>query len=99
MAGETNASTMMKKTEKRNPYLGSSVDDFFAADGLLNEIEAVAIKCVIALELQQELDRKQMTKTLPTQVGSFRTKARYISRITIVSSQRQCLKQPRNPPG
>ena len=53
----------MKKTEKRNPYFGSSVDDFFAADGLLDEIEAVAIKRVIALELQLELDRKQMTKT------------------------------------
>ena len=53
----------MKKTEKRNPYLGSSVDDFFAADGLLEEIEAAAIKRVIALELQLELDRTQMTKT------------------------------------
>ena len=53
----------MKKTKKRNPYLGSSVDDFFAADGLLEEIEAAAIKRVIALELQLELDRKQMTKT------------------------------------
>ena len=53
----------MKKNEKRNPYLGSSVDDFFAADGLLEEIEAAAIKRVIALELQLELDRKQMTKT------------------------------------
>ena len=53
----------MKKTEKRNPRHGSSVDDFFAADGLLEEIEAAAIKRVIALELQLELDRKQMTKT------------------------------------
>ena len=53
----------MKKAEKRNPHHGSSVDDFFAADGLLEEIEAVAIKRVIALELQLELDRKQMTKT------------------------------------
>ena len=53
----------MKKTEKRNPHLGSSVDDFFAADGPLEEIEAAAIKRVIALELQLELDRKQMTKT------------------------------------
>ena len=53
----------MKKTEKPNPYLGSSVDDFFAADGLLDAIEAAAIKRVIALALQLELDRKQMTKT------------------------------------
>lgn len=60
---QMNASATVKKTEKRNPFLGSSVDDFFAADGLLEEIEAAAIKRVIALGLQLELDRKQMTKT------------------------------------
>lgn len=53
----------MKKTEKRNPHIGSSVDDFFAEDGLLEEIEAAAVKRVISLELQSELERKQMTKT------------------------------------
>ena len=39
------------------------MDEFFAADGLLEEIEAAAIKRVIALELQLKLDCKQMTKT------------------------------------
>lgn len=53
----------MNKIAKRNPYLGSSVDDFFAEDGLLEEIEAAAIKRVIALELLSELARKHMTKT------------------------------------
>lgn len=53
----------MKKTEQRNPHIGSSVDDFFAEDGLLEEIEAAAVKRVISLELQSELERKQMTKT------------------------------------
>ncbi len=52
----------MPKVTKQNPYLGSSVYDFFAADGLLDEIEAAAIKRVIAMELLSELDRKQMTK-------------------------------------
>ena len=32
----------MKKTEKRNPHIGFSVDDFFAEDDLLEEIEAAA---------------------------------------------------------
>lgn len=53
----------MKKTEQRNPHIGSSVDEFFAEDGLLEEIEAAAVKRVISLELQSELERKQMTKT------------------------------------
>lgn len=52
----------MKKIEKSNPFLGTSMGDFFAVDGLLEE-EAVAIKRVIALELQLELDRKRITKT------------------------------------
>ena len=52
----------MGKAAKQNPYLGSSVDDFFAEDGLLDEIEAAAIKRVIAMELLSELERKQMTK-------------------------------------
>jgi antitoxin HicB len=43
--------------------MGSSVDDFFAEDGLLEEIEAIAIKRVIALELQDAMDKTQMTKT------------------------------------
>lgn len=54
---------MMKKTEQRNPHIGSSVDEFFAEEGLLEEIEAAAVKRVISLELQSELERKQMTKT------------------------------------
>jgi antitoxin HicB len=51
------------KTAKKNPHIGSSVDDFFAEEGLLEEIEAIAIKRVIALELQDALDKTQMTKT------------------------------------
>ena len=35
---------MIEKTEKRNRSIGSSVDDFFAEDGLLREIEIVAIQ-------------------------------------------------------
>ena len=52
----------MSKATKRNPYLGSSVDAYFAEDGLLGEIEAAAIKRMIAMELLSELERKQMTK-------------------------------------
>lgn len=52
----------MAKATKKNPYLRSSVEDSFVKDGLLDEIEAAAIKRVIAMELLSELDRKQITK-------------------------------------
>ena len=32
------------KPNPRNPYVGSNVDEFFAADGLLEEIEAAAFE-------------------------------------------------------
>jgi antitoxin HicB len=51
------------KATKKNPHIGSSVDEFFAEDGLLEEIEAIAIKRVIAMELQQALENTPMTKT------------------------------------
>lgn len=40
---------MIKKTEKRNPYMGSSVDEFFADNSLLEEIEAAAVERLISL--------------------------------------------------
>jgi antitoxin HicB len=51
------------KKEAMNRHMGSSVDDFFAEEGLLEEIEAIAIKRVIAIELQDALDKAQLTKT------------------------------------
>lgn len=53
----------MTNNTKLNPYIGSNVDAFFSKDGLLEEIEAAAIKRVIALELLAELEEKHMTKT------------------------------------
>ena len=43
-----NKLTKAVKQAKGNPYVGSSVDEFFAADGLLQEMEAAAMKRVIA---------------------------------------------------
>ncbi len=51
------------KSTKKNPHIGSNVDEFFAEEGLLEEIEAVAIKRVIAMELQQAMEQTPMTKT------------------------------------
>lgn len=46
-----------------NNHIGSSFDDFMAEDDLLTEVEAVAIKRVLAFQLEQEMERSSMTKT------------------------------------
>jgi antitoxin HicB len=46
-----------------NPHIGSSFDDFLAEESLLAEANEVAIKRVIAWQLQQEIERKNLTKT------------------------------------
>jgi antitoxin HicB len=46
-----------------NPYIGSSFDDFLDEENLLAEANEIAIKRVIAWQLQQEIESKQMTKT------------------------------------
>jgi antitoxin HicB len=47
----------------KNPRLGSSFDDFLAEEDLLTTVNEIAIKRVIAWQLQQELDAQKMTKT------------------------------------
>ncbi len=46
-----------------NQHLGSDFDDFLAEEGLLAEVEATAIKRVIAYQIQQEMNKKGWTKT------------------------------------
>lgn len=46
-----------------NPHSGSNFDDFLAEEGLLAEVENVAIKRVLAFQLQQEMQRSGLTKT------------------------------------
>jgi antitoxin HicB len=46
-----------------NPHIGSSFDDFLDEENLLTQINEIAIKRVIAWQLQQEIETKQMTKT------------------------------------
>ncbi len=53
----------MTKTRKKNPYIGSSLDDFLAEDGLLEECEALAIKEILADQIRQAMEDKRLTKT------------------------------------
>ena len=48
---------------KENRHAGSSFDDFLEEEGLLAETEAIAIKRVIAFQLEQEMKARNLTKT------------------------------------
>jgi antitoxin HicB len=48
---------------KNNPYVGSSFDDFLEKEDLLTQVNEIAIKRVIAWQIQQEIEMKQITKT------------------------------------
>lgn len=43
--------------------IGSDFDDFLAEEGMLEEVTAVAVKRVIAWQIEQEMAAQKMTKT------------------------------------
>jgi antitoxin HicB len=45
-----------------NPHKGSSVDDFLKKEGMYEETSSVALKRVLAWQLQQEMQRQHLTK-------------------------------------
>jgi antitoxin HicB len=47
---------------KSNPYIGSSFDDFLREEGMLEEATAVAVKRVLAWELQKAMKHSQISK-------------------------------------
>lgn len=46
-----------------NPHVGSSLDDFLAEEAMLDEVTAVAVKRVIAWQIEQEMAAQKLTKT------------------------------------
>ncbi|MCY7337120.1 MAG: helix-turn-helix domain-containing protein [Chamaesiphon sp.] len=48
---------------KNNYHIGSSLDELLDEDDLLTTANEIAIKRVIAWQLKQEIETKQMTKT------------------------------------
>jgi hypothetical protein len=42
-----------------NPYIGSSLDDLLKEDGVLEEVEAIAIKRVLAWQVSQPEARER----------------------------------------
>jgi antitoxin HicB len=51
-----------KKLRKRMDHSGSSFDSFLEKEGIREEVEAVAIKRVLAWQLEQAMQKQQKTK-------------------------------------
>lgn len=57
-----------------NKHIGGHFDDFLNEEGLLSEAEAVALKRVIAFQLEQEMNRLGLSKTeLANQMDTSRS--------------------------
>lgn len=52
----------MKKAKRNNPHRGSSFDDFLRDEGIAEEVDAVAIKRVLAFQVQEAMTRACITK-------------------------------------
>ena len=48
---------------KSNSYVGSSFDDFLEEEGIKEEVEAGAVKKIIAWQLQKILENEHLSKT------------------------------------
>lgn len=59
--------------------VGSNFDDFLAQDGMLEEVTAVAVKRVIAWQIEQEMAAQKLTKT--TMAKKMRTSRASLNRL------------------
>lgn len=50
-------------SKSKHPNEGSSLEDFLIEDGIYEEATSIAIKRVIAWQLQEEMKRRNLTKT------------------------------------
>jgi len=60
------ASTSEKIKErimKRNVHVGSDFDDFLREEGIYDEAQAMAVKRVLALQLEQDMKKARLTKS------------------------------------
>ena len=48
--------------KKKNPHIGSSLDDFLKEEGILEEARAVALKEALAWQVQKAMKRKRINK-------------------------------------
>jgi ribosome-binding protein aMBF1 (putative translation factor) len=53
----------MKKQARANAHRGGDFSDFLAEEGLLPEVEVLALKRVVALQIQEALEQEKLSKT------------------------------------
>lgn len=53
----------MKSKKKKHPHLGSNFDDFLAQEGMLADVESVAIKRVVAYQIAQMIEQQNISKS------------------------------------
>ena len=53
----------MKKKPQTNVHRGSDFGDFLVEEGLMPEVEVLALKRVVALQIQEALEETKLTKT------------------------------------
>ena len=59
---------------RKNKHIGSSFESFLEEEGILEEVNAAAIKAVIAHHLQQYMEKERITQTgMAKQLGTSRT--------------------------
>lgn len=57
-----------------HPHIGSSLDDLLAADGTLERVNARAMKRVVAWQLSQAMEAKELTRAeMAERMGTSRT--------------------------
>ena len=52
-----------KTARKGNPHIGSDFDAFLTEEGIYDEVQAIAVKRVLAHELEAGMQKAQLTKT------------------------------------
>jgi hypothetical protein len=52
-----------KPNKTKNPHDGSSLDDFLREEGILEEVQAAALKRAVALKLADLMEKKHVKKT------------------------------------
>jgi len=80
-------------SKKRNPHMGSSLDDLLKQEGIFEELQVQAIKEVVAWQLEEAMKKKQVSKArLAKLLHTSRTQVNRLldpeSDITLSSLQR-----------
>lgn len=53
---------MVKPRKSKNPHIGGSLDAFLKEEGLYEDVQTTAIKRVLALQLEQAMKDRKLTK-------------------------------------